>query len=135
MGRGIAAELGAAGATVYVTGQSVAGATTRAELGGTVGETAALVTDRGGEGIAVQCDHTDDGQVRDLFDRVENESERLDASSTTSGAATRATTRRSTPPSGSNPPPGSTGCWTRGSGRTTSRVGSPSRSSPREASS
>ncbi len=77
-GRGIAAELGATGATVYVTGRSVAGATTREDLGGTVGETAALVTDRGGEGVPVRCDHTDDGQVRALLDRIADERGRLD---------------------------------------------------------
>ncbi|WP_435359330.1 SDR family NAD(P)-dependent oxidoreductase [Haloarchaeobius sp. DFWS5] len=76
VGRGIAVELGAAGATVYVTGRSVAGDTTE-DMPGTVTETATLVTEAGGEGIAVQCDHTDDAAVELLFQRIESEQDRL----------------------------------------------------------
>src|SRR5947209_1600472 len=60
-GRGIALQLGEAGATVYVTGR-----TTRekpADVGGTIEDTADEVTRRGGRGIAVRCDHADDTQV------------------------------------------------------------------------
>lgn len=77
VGRGIAEELGHAKATVYVTGRSVAADTTD-DLPGTVGETAALVTEAGGEGIAVRCDHTDDRDVEALFDRIEREQGYLD---------------------------------------------------------
>lgn len=77
-GRGVALELGVAGATVYVTGRSVAGDVTRTDLGGTVDETAALVTERGGEGIAVECDHADDDAVAALFERVDADQGRLD---------------------------------------------------------
>ncbi|WP_439027220.1 SDR family NAD(P)-dependent oxidoreductase [Haloarchaeobius sp. DT45] len=77
VGRGIAEELGAAGATVYVTGRSVAEDTTE-DMPGTVTETAELVTERGGEGIAVACDHTDDDAVEALFERIESEQGRLD---------------------------------------------------------
>jgi NAD(P)-dependent dehydrogenase (short-subunit alcohol dehydrogenase family) len=76
-GRAIAAVLGEAGATVYVTGRSVAGRTTEA-LPGTIEETAAEVGARGGRGIAVRCDHTDDGDVAGLFGRVRDEQGRLD---------------------------------------------------------
>lgn len=75
-GRGIALELGQAGATVYVTGR-----TTRQEAGsrpGSVEETAEAVAARGGVGIAVRCDHTDDAQVAALFRRVQAEQGRLD---------------------------------------------------------
>jgi NAD(P)-dependent dehydrogenase (short-subunit alcohol dehydrogenase family) len=88
-GRGIAVELGAAGATVYVTGR-----TTRAEqpaayagllaqgglaaMPGSIEDTADEVTAAGGRGIAVRCDHADQGQVRELFARVEREQGRLD---------------------------------------------------------
>ena len=78
VGRGIAVELGAAGATVYVTGRSVAGEPTTEGLPGTVDDTAAAVTARGGEGIAVRCDHTVDADVEALFDRVAAERGRLD---------------------------------------------------------
>jgi dehydrogenase/reductase SDR family protein 1 len=74
IGKGIALELGAAGATVYVTGRSVsAGA-----LPGTVGETAAEVTALGGHGVGVACDHHDDEQVAAFFARVRDEQGRVD---------------------------------------------------------
>ncbi|WP_440989137.1 SDR family NAD(P)-dependent oxidoreductase [Haloarchaeobius baliensis] len=76
VGRGIAIELGTAGATVYVTGRSVADGTEG--LPGTVTETAELVTERGGEGVAVRCDHTVDADVEALFDRIERRQGRLD---------------------------------------------------------
>ncbi len=63
MGRGIALELGAAGATVYVTGRSQSGASTEGRPE-TVDETATLVTQAGGKGIAIVCDHSDDSQVQ-----------------------------------------------------------------------
>ncbi|MCW7541863.1 SDR family oxidoreductase [Aquabacterium sp. A7-Y] len=88
-GRGIAIELGAAGATVYVTGRS-----TRAEpatsyedilkrsglqtLPGTIDETAEELTRHGGRGIPVRCDHTRDDEVAALFARVQREQGRLD---------------------------------------------------------
>jgi NAD(P)-dependent dehydrogenase (short-subunit alcohol dehydrogenase family) len=78
-GRGIALALGEAGATVYVTGRSVAGNSTRPDLPGTtITATAEQVTARGGRGIAVQCDHTADDQVEALFERIEQEQGRLD---------------------------------------------------------
>ncbi|WP_117594946.1 SDR family NAD(P)-dependent oxidoreductase [Haloprofundus halophilus] len=77
VGRGIALSLGDAGATVYVTGRSVADDTTE-NLPGTVTETAELVADRGGEGIAVRCDHTVDADVEALFARVDDEQGRVD---------------------------------------------------------
>ncbi|MHB8464038.1 MAG: SDR family NAD(P)-dependent oxidoreductase [Acidimicrobiales bacterium] len=76
IGRGIAWELGAAGATVYVTGRSMDAADN--PVGGTVSETANEVTEAGGIGIAVRCDHTDDAQVEALFERVRSEQGRLD---------------------------------------------------------
>ncbi len=76
IGRGIALALGEQGAIVYVTGRTVdAGG---AALPGTVGETAADVTARGGTGIAVRVDHADDAQIAALFDRVAAEQGRLD---------------------------------------------------------
>ncbi|WLD92875.1 SDR family NAD(P)-dependent oxidoreductase [Alkalihalobacillus sp. AL-G] len=76
-GRGIAYELGSAGATVYVTGRSVKGAITddRSE---TIEETADGVTSRGGKGIAIRCDHTSDNDVRNLFEQIEREHGRID---------------------------------------------------------
>ncbi|ORB65566.1 SDR family NAD(P)-dependent oxidoreductase [Mycolicibacterium tusciae] len=76
IGKGVAEALGAQGATVYVTGRTAA--TGMHELGGTVGETAAEVDRRGGQGVAVQVDHADDDQVAALFDRVHRDHGRLD---------------------------------------------------------
>ena len=77
-GRAIAIELGSTGATVYVTGRSVRGGPTTDNVPGTIDETAQEVTDRGGRGIAVRCDHTNDADVESLFDRIRSEQGRLD---------------------------------------------------------
>lgn len=77
-GRGIALELGSAGATVYVTGRSSAGGPTTDGVPGTIDETAAEVTSRGGRGIAVRCDHTLDADVESLFARIREDHGRLD---------------------------------------------------------
>src|SRR3954453_6871102 len=77
VGKGIALALGEAGATVYVTGRSHAGGTPEG-LAGTVGDTAAEITRRGGQGVAVHCDHAADAEVEALFARVEQEQGRLD---------------------------------------------------------
>ena len=75
IGKGIAVELGASGATVYVTGRTtVEGGV----LPGTVGQTAAEIDELGGQGIAVACDHHDDEAVKALFERVREEQGRLD---------------------------------------------------------
>jgi NAD(P)-dependent dehydrogenase (short-subunit alcohol dehydrogenase family) len=77
-GRGIARELGAAGATVYVSGRSVDGESVTRDVEGTIDETAREVTERGGRGIAVRCDHTVDADVDSLFRRVRDDHGRLD---------------------------------------------------------
>ena len=71
-GRGIAAALGEAGATVICTGRS---SVTGNELSDydrpeTIEETAGLVSELGGEGIPIQVDHLDIAQVRALADRI-----------------------------------------------------------------
>src|SRR5215208_1514150 len=77
-GRGIASELGAAGATVYVTGRSVSGGATTDNVPGTIEEAAEDVTSRGGRGIAVRCDHTVDADVESLFARIRQDHGHLD---------------------------------------------------------
>ncbi|WP_225727455.1 MULTISPECIES: SDR family NAD(P)-dependent oxidoreductase [unclassified Nocardia] len=74
IGKGIALELGAAGATVYVTGRSA----TPGKLPGSVGETAAAIDEAGGLGVPVVCDHRDDDAVRDLFEQIRDTNGRLD---------------------------------------------------------
>lgn len=77
-GKGIAVVLGERGATVYVTGRSVRGTPTTLDRPGTIDDTAEEVTARGGIGIAVRCDHTEDAQVEVLFQRIRSEHGRLD---------------------------------------------------------
>lgn len=78
IGKGIAQALGTARATVYVTGRTEDPDNATVPLPGTIHETAALVTQAGGLGIAVRCDHSDDAQVRAVFDRIHTEQGRLD---------------------------------------------------------
>jgi NAD(P)-dependent dehydrogenase (short-subunit alcohol dehydrogenase family) len=68
LGRGIARAFGSKGATVYVTGRDAA------ELDAAAAE----IAGRGGKGVAVICDHRDDGQVATLFARIADEAGRLD---------------------------------------------------------
>ena len=77
-GRGIAVELGAAGATVYVTGRSTRAKRSEYDRPETVEDTADLVTAAGGHGIAVPTDHLDPAQVKTLVDRIAEEQNRLD---------------------------------------------------------
>jgi NAD(P)-dependent dehydrogenase (short-subunit alcohol dehydrogenase family) len=81
-GAGVARGLGELGYTVYVTGRSVTGSTAKGwdgtPLPGTIGETAALINERGGKGIAVACDHADDAQVAKVFEQIADEQGRLD---------------------------------------------------------
>ncbi|MCK6624576.1 MAG: SDR family oxidoreductase [Anaerolineae bacterium] len=88
-GRGIACMLGEAGATVYCTGRSTRANLSRRQNDAdspfalehrpeTIEETAEMVTAWGGVGIPVQVDHTDEVQVKTLFERVKMEQGRLD---------------------------------------------------------
>jgi len=74
IGRGIAVALGAAGWTVWVTARSGGDAGPTSHLPGTVESTARAVTDAGGRGIGIVCDHRDDEAVRAVAARVEAES-------------------------------------------------------------
>ncbi|KKC01176.1 SDR family NAD(P)-dependent oxidoreductase [Mycolicibacter arupensis] len=67
VGKGVALALGSHGWTVYVTARGAVGAD------GPLDETAREVTQRGGRGIAVQCDHRDDAQIATLFSRIAGE--------------------------------------------------------------
>lgn len=66
IGKGVALELGSLGATVYVTGRgsNVSG------HGGSIEQVAAEITEAGGTGIAVICDHASDADVKRLFDQI-----------------------------------------------------------------
>jgi len=77
-GRGIATELGAAGATVYCTGRTTRAVRSEYDRPETIEETAEAVTAAGGEGVAVRVDHLDPAQVRALVERIDAEHGRLD---------------------------------------------------------
>ncbi|MEU8782787.1 SDR family oxidoreductase [Streptomyces sp. NPDC048637] len=81
-GRGIAAALGEAGATVICTGRSsstgTAAISSDYDRPETIEETAGLVDSLGGVGVAVQVDHLDSEQVGRLAKRVRDEHGHLD---------------------------------------------------------
>ncbi|MER8095695.1 SDR family oxidoreductase [Streptomyces goshikiensis] len=77
-GRGIAVQLGARGATVYVSGRSTRGRRSEYDRPETIEETAELVTAAGGHGIAVVADHLVPAEVEALVRRVDAEHGRLD---------------------------------------------------------
>jgi NAD(P)-dependent dehydrogenase (short-subunit alcohol dehydrogenase family) len=73
-GRGIALALGAAGATVYCLGRTRRGGPPPIDgAPGTIDDTADQVTARGGHGIAVRADCTDDAEVAAAFAQVERD--------------------------------------------------------------
>src|SRR4029079_4760829 len=72
-GRGIAVQLGAAGATVYVPGRTSGAHRSEMNRPETIEETAALVDEAGGRGIAVRVDHLVPAEVQGLVTRIEAE--------------------------------------------------------------
>lgn len=66
VGRGIALGLGEAGATVYITGRTI------------TDNIAKQVSDMGGQGIAVRCDHQNDDEVKTVFEQIRQNEGRLD---------------------------------------------------------
>jgi dehydrogenase/reductase SDR family member 1 len=74
VGRGIAAALGGAGWQVWVSARSGRAGGSTSHLPGTVEDAAQAVTDAGGRGISVVCDHRDDEQIRAVARRIEAES-------------------------------------------------------------
>lgn len=72
-GRGIAVELGAAGATVYCTGRTTRAQRSEMNRPETIEDTAALVDKAGGHGIPVRVDHLVPDEVRTLVARIEAE--------------------------------------------------------------
>jgi len=63
IGRGIAVQLGAAGAKVYITGR------TKQMLD----ECAKEIKEHGGVPVPIQLDHTNDKEVKEVFDKIKRE--------------------------------------------------------------
>ena len=78
VGKGIALGLGEAGATVYVTGRTVEEGRSSSGWPGTIGQTAVEVTQLGGRGIAVRCDHRYEVEIEQLFQQELSEHGQLD---------------------------------------------------------
>jgi dehydrogenase/reductase SDR family member 1 len=78
VGKGIALGLGESGATVYITGRTTEEGQSAAKLPGTIYQTADEVTNLGGQGIAVPCNHRNDDEARAVFDRIRTEQNRID---------------------------------------------------------
>jgi NAD(P)-dependent dehydrogenase (short-subunit alcohol dehydrogenase family) len=72
-GRGIAVQLGAAGATAYVTGRTTRSQRSEMNRPETIEETSALVDEAGGRGIAIRVDHLVPDEVRLLVNRIQDE--------------------------------------------------------------
>jgi len=77
-GRGIAVALGEAGATVICTGRSSRSGRSEYDRVETIEETAELVTQLGGVGLAVAVDHLDVEQVHALADQVRDQYGHID---------------------------------------------------------
>lgn len=77
-GRAIAVELGRQGATVYATGRTTRQQRSEMNRPETIEETAELVTNAGGTGIAVRVDHLNPAEVKTLIQRIDAEHSRLD---------------------------------------------------------
>lgn len=76
-GRGIAVELGKAGAIVYVSGRSLRGETTKG-FPGSIDDTVDEIRHHGGTAYACRCDHANDGDTEALIERIRQEQGRLD---------------------------------------------------------
>ena len=72
IGKGTAIALGEKGCTVYVTGRSTG------DGDRTIDTTARLVTEAGGEGRAIQCDHGNDTEIEALFRQIGDEAGHID---------------------------------------------------------
>jgi NAD(P)-dependent dehydrogenase (short-subunit alcohol dehydrogenase family) len=77
-GRGTAAALGEAGATVYCTGRTTRQRRSEYDRPETIEETAEMVSAAGGSGIAVAVDHLEPDAVQALIERIDTEQGRLD---------------------------------------------------------
>ena len=74
IGKGIALQLGEKGAKVYITGRTLE-PPTGSKVGGSLRDTSEKIRTRSGECISVQCDHSKDDEIENLFQQVKQENE------------------------------------------------------------
>lgn len=77
-GKGTALALGQLGATVYVTARSTQNNYTFSDLPYSIEDVANQINEHGGIGIPIQCDYTDDTQVKQLFQKIYQEAAKID---------------------------------------------------------
>jgi len=73
IGKGIAIGLGEAGALVYITGRSVNQTNSIDSISGSLLETKTAIEKVGGICIVVPVDHSDDEQIKSLFEQIDRE--------------------------------------------------------------
>ena len=78
IGKGIALGLGEAGAIVYITGRTVEEGKAAVNLPGTIYQTAEELSKQGGKCIPIRCDHSNDEEVKSVFEKIQAEHGRLD---------------------------------------------------------
>lgn len=78
IGKGIALSLGESGATVYLTGRTKTGMPGVQGLEGSIEETVNEIIKLNGIGFALHCDHTDDNRVKEVFDHIFENEQRID---------------------------------------------------------
>ena len=77
-GRAIARDLARAGAFVHCTGRSTRGRPSDYGRTETIEDTAALITDEGGQAEAHVCDHLDPARISQVIDQIDTDHGRLD---------------------------------------------------------
>ncbi len=78
IGKGVALALGETGATVYITGRTEVEGQSSSRLPGTIYQTAQEIEKLGGKSIPIRCDHRQDHEVKDVFERIRRDQSRLD---------------------------------------------------------
>ena len=74
IGKGIALQLAENGAKVYITGRTLERAPD-SQIGGSLKETASEIDSRGGICVPIQCDHANDDEIKQLFERINVEND------------------------------------------------------------
>ena len=78
IGKGTALALAKNGFIVYITGRTIEDNSSKTNLPGTIFQTSKEIETAGGVCIPIQCDHTNDDQVKCVFQRIEEDEKRLD---------------------------------------------------------